>query len=165
MEPQPAVHVTGALALNCCVCPCGVVAETGVITIGETTVTLAVPLPLPFVAVAVIVQTLGYSGALKSPVDEIVPHVVAHVDAVLAENCCVTPSFTVTEAGDTVVAKQGREANNKDTRTPARDQGRQAIYPSQLRGQLSERQQRGTVRYRCVRAPGNAAAASLIIER
>jgi hypothetical protein len=87
MVPQPAVQVTGALALNCCVCPCGVVAETGVITIGETTLTLAVALPLPSVAVAVIVHTLGYRGAVKSPADEIDPHVVVHVEAVVAENC------------------------------------------------------------------------------
>jgi hypothetical protein len=59
IDPHAAVQVTGALAVNCCVWPCGVVADTGVITMGETTFTLAVALPLPFVAVAVIVQTLG----------------------------------------------------------------------------------------------------------
>ena len=53
MLPHFAVQDTGMLALNCCVCPCGVFADTGVITIGDATVTLAVALPLPFVAVAV----------------------------------------------------------------------------------------------------------------
>ena len=87
IDPQAAVQVTGALAVNCCVCPCGVVADAGVITMGETTLTLAFALPLPSVAVAVIVQTFGYSGALKSPADEIDPQFVVHVEAVLAVNC------------------------------------------------------------------------------
>jgi hypothetical protein len=57
--PHLAVHVTGALAVNCWVCPWGVVADTGVITMGDTTFTLAVALPLPLVAVAVMVHTFG----------------------------------------------------------------------------------------------------------
>jgi hypothetical protein len=76
------------LAVNCWVLPCGVFADTGVITMGDTTVTLAVALPLPSVAVAFTLQVvLGYKGALNSPVDEIEPHVVVHVDATLAVNC------------------------------------------------------------------------------
>jgi hypothetical protein len=59
IEPQPAVHATGTLAVNCCVIPRGVVADTGVIMIGETTVTVAVELPLPLVAFAVTVQEWG----------------------------------------------------------------------------------------------------------
>jgi hypothetical protein len=58
MLPHFAVHVTGMLAVNCCVFPCGVLADTGVITIGDTTVTLAVALPLPLVAVAVTLQVV-----------------------------------------------------------------------------------------------------------
>ena len=54
--PHFAVHVTCMFAVNCCVCPCGVFADAGLMMMGETTVTLAVLLPLPFVAVAVTVQ-------------------------------------------------------------------------------------------------------------
>ncbi len=53
MVPHFAVQVTAMLAVNCCVLPCGVLAETGVITIGETTLIVAVAAPLPLVAVAV----------------------------------------------------------------------------------------------------------------
>ena len=56
--PHLAVHVAGTLALNCWVPPCGVLADTGVITIGDTTVTFAEALPLPSVAVAVMVQVV-----------------------------------------------------------------------------------------------------------
>src|SRR3954470_4678584 len=90
MVPHLAVHVTGMLAVNCCVCPCGVFADTGVMMIGETTVTFAVLVPLPFVAVAVTVQVvLAYSGALKRPVVETVPQFFVHVAAEVAVNCCV----------------------------------------------------------------------------
>jgi hypothetical protein len=58
MVPHFAVQVTGMLAVNCCVLPCGVLAETGVITIADTTVTAALTLPLPFVAVAVTLQVV-----------------------------------------------------------------------------------------------------------
>jgi len=59
MLPQDVIQETGALALNCCVCPWGVVAATGVMVIGETTFTLAVALPLPSVAFAVMVHNFG----------------------------------------------------------------------------------------------------------
>ena len=36
--------------------PCGVFADPGVMTIGDTTVDLAVTVPLPFMAFAVMVQ-------------------------------------------------------------------------------------------------------------
>jgi hypothetical protein len=87
MVPHFAVQVTGWLAVNCRVFPCAVCAETGVITIGETTVTLTVALPLPSAASAVTAQVvLGYKGAWKSPVEDIDPHDVVHVDATLAAN-------------------------------------------------------------------------------
>ena len=35
MVPHLAVHVTGMFALNCCVCPCGVFADAGVMTIAK----------------------------------------------------------------------------------------------------------------------------------
>ena len=54
--PHFAIHFTGALDVNCCVFPCTVRAETGVIVIGDTMFTLAVDAPLPFVAVAVTIQ-------------------------------------------------------------------------------------------------------------
>ena len=53
IDPHFADHVTGMLAENCCVFPCDVAAETGVITIGDTTVKLAVAFPLELVAVTV----------------------------------------------------------------------------------------------------------------
>jgi hypothetical protein len=99
IDPHAAVHVTGALAVNCCVCPCGVIAETGVITIGDTTEGFVVAVWPPLVAVAVMVQTLGYRGALNNPVDEIEPQSVAHVAPLPAVNCCVAPSSTVGFAG------------------------------------------------------------------
>lgn len=37
MLPHDAAHVTGEFAVNCCVCPCGVLALEGVITMGEVT--------------------------------------------------------------------------------------------------------------------------------
>jgi hypothetical protein len=96
-----AVHVTGMLAMNCWVCPCGVFADTGLMTMGETTVTFAVLLPLPFVAVAVTVQlVLAYSGAFKRPVEEIVPQFFVHVAAELAVNCWVAFSWTVAVPGE-----------------------------------------------------------------
>jgi hypothetical protein len=58
MVPHFAVQVTGMLAENCCVLPWGVLADDGVITIGETTLTVAVALPLPLVAVAVTLQVV-----------------------------------------------------------------------------------------------------------
>jgi len=56
--PHFAIHVTGMLAVNCCVFPCGVFADVGVMTIGDVTVTFAVTLPLPLVAFAVTVHVV-----------------------------------------------------------------------------------------------------------
>jgi len=110
ITPHLAVQVTGWLAENYCVVPCGVFAETGVIKIGETTVTFAGALPLPSAAFAVTEQVvLGYKGALKSPVEEIDPHVVVQVDATLAVNCIVAYSCRVTDVGETVTAKAGKQ--------------------------------------------------------
>ncbi len=58
MVPHFAVQDTGMLAVNCCVCPWGVLADAGVITMADTTVTAALALPLPLVAVAVTLQEL-----------------------------------------------------------------------------------------------------------
>jgi hypothetical protein len=86
--PHCTVQFTGLEALNCCVDPCGVIAATGVMMIGETTVIFAVALPLPSVAVAVTTQVrLGYSGAVKRPPEEIPPQLVFQVDRLLAVNC------------------------------------------------------------------------------
>jgi hypothetical protein len=101
MVPHLAVHDTGMLAVNCWVCPCGVLADGGVMMIAETTVTFAVLLPLPFVAVAVTVQVvLGYSGAVKRPAEETDPQVFDHVAAEVAVNCFVAFSWTVAVAGE-----------------------------------------------------------------
>ena len=118
MVPHFAVHVTGMFAVNCCVCPCGVFADGGVITIGDTTVTAAATLPLPLVAVAVTLQVvLGYSGALKRPAVETDPHVVVHVDGVLAVNCFVAFSETVADVGEIVTATPGTETHRRQERT------------------------------------------------
>jgi hypothetical protein len=86
--PHFATQVTGTEAVNCCVDPSGVVAATGVMTIGDTTVMFAVALSPPLVAVAVTAQVvLGYSGAVKRPAEEMAPQVVVHVDVWLAVNC------------------------------------------------------------------------------
>jgi hypothetical protein len=52
IEPQDALHVTGMLAVNCCVCPCTVLAVAGVMVMGEVTFTPVEALPLPLVEVA-----------------------------------------------------------------------------------------------------------------
>jgi hypothetical protein len=112
--PHFALQITGAEAVNCWVCPGDVVAETGVITIGETIVRLDVAVPLPSVAVAFMVQAvLGYSGALKSPAEVIVPQVVVQVDGTLALNCSVAFSWIVAEVGTTFNAKAGRHMKIK----------------------------------------------------
>jgi hypothetical protein len=121
MDPHLAVQVTGALAVNCWVFPCGVLAETGDMVMGETIVTLAVAAPLPLVAVAVTVQVVvGYKGALSKPAVEIEPHVVVHLDAVLAVNCWVAFSLTVTVLGEMVTAKAGRLSSSNDVTITAR---------------------------------------------
>ena len=58
MVPHFAVHETGIFAVNCCVFPCGVLADVGVMVIGEVTVTLAPTLPVPLVAFAVTVHVV-----------------------------------------------------------------------------------------------------------
>jgi|SRR5579863_1680802 len=75
MMPQDTDHETGELAVNCCVCPCGVLALAGVIAMGDTTVAVVAALwPLPSDAVAVTVHDDGLKGAMKRPAEEIVPH-------------------------------------------------------------------------------------------
>jgi hypothetical protein len=103
IEPQEAAQVTGWLAENCCVRFTAVVAEEGVIVIGE--VTVAVPLAvrlLPSVAVAVTVQDPAVNGAVKRPVPSTEPQLAPHVAPRLAENCCVPPSLTLAVVGETV---------------------------------------------------------------
>ena len=56
--PHFAIHVTGMFAVNCCVFPCGVFADVGVMVIGDVTVIFALTLPLPLVAFAVTVQVV-----------------------------------------------------------------------------------------------------------
>ena len=103
MVPHFAVHVTGMFAVNCWVCPCGVFADAGVMTIGETTVTLAVA------ASAAVrgcsshrARGAGISGAFRRPAEEIDPQLVDHVAAEFAVNCWVAFSWTVADAGEIV---------------------------------------------------------------
>ena len=102
--PHAAVQVTGAEALNCCVLPCGVLAETGDMIIGETTITFVVPVAPPLVAFAVTVQVAGYSPAWNSPVDDTEPQVVVHVLATLAFSWSVAFSLIVWLLGVIVTA-------------------------------------------------------------
>lgn len=55
--PHFAVHDTGMLAVNCCVAPSGTDADTGVITMGETSVSAAVAV-LPSEPLAVTVHVV-----------------------------------------------------------------------------------------------------------
>jgi len=124
-EPHFALQVTGAEALNCCVDPSGVVAETGVMMIGDTRVTLAFALPLPSFAVAVTTQVvLGYSGALNSPEEEMLPQVVFHVDGRLAVNCLVAFSSTVALVGTTVTARAVKDVRIRKMKESVRAEGR-----------------------------------------
>jgi hypothetical protein len=66
-------------------------------------VTIAVPVPPGPVALTVAVPEDGIDvGAVYKPEDVTEPEVALHVVALLAENCCVPPSTTVTVAGKTV---------------------------------------------------------------
>jgi hypothetical protein len=100
MLPHDAAHVTGEFAVNCCVCPVGVLTLAGVIVIGEFTVaTVEAVWPLPSVAVALMVHDDGARGAVNKPADEIEPQVAVKVAPLLAENCCVAPSVMVGDRG------------------------------------------------------------------
>ena len=60
MLPHPALQFTGTLVVNCCVCPCGVLALVGVMMIGDTMFAVEDAVwPLPSVAVAVMVHGPG----------------------------------------------------------------------------------------------------------
>jgi hypothetical protein len=60
MVPQPALQFTGILAVNCWVCPCGVLTLTGDRMMGDTILAVVDPVaPLPPVAVAVMVHGPG----------------------------------------------------------------------------------------------------------
>jgi hypothetical protein len=95
IEPQLAHQTTGAEDVNCCVKPCGVVAATGDIVTGDTTVTFTDPVLPSLVAFAVIVQVPGYSAARYSPAEEMPPHEAVHVALALAVNWSVAFSFIV----------------------------------------------------------------------
>jgi hypothetical protein len=64
IDPHVALHVTAALAVNCCVWPCTVEADAGVMLIGEVTAAVVLALPPPVVEVAVIVHGPASSGAV-----------------------------------------------------------------------------------------------------
>jgi hypothetical protein len=100
MLPQDAAQITEEFAVNCCVCPAGVLALEGVITIGELTVaTVEAVWPLPSVAVALTVHDEGARGAVNKPVDEMVPQDAVKLAALLAVNCFVAPSVMVGDNG------------------------------------------------------------------
>ena len=100
MLPHDAAQVTGEFAVNCCVCPEGVLALEGVITIGELTVaTVEAVWPLPSVALALMVHDDGARGAVNKPADEIEPQVAVKVAPLLAVNCFVAPSVIVGDKG------------------------------------------------------------------
>ena len=123
MLPQDAVQITGTLAVNCCVCPCAVVALEGVMTTGEVMVAVvAAILPLPSAAVAVMVQEPGAKGAVYRPVfPSMLPQVVAQVAKMSDVNCCVAPSLKVGLRGEIVSASRlGTPAENRKANTMER---------------------------------------------
>ena len=100
IDPHDALQVTAVFAVNCCVCPCGVLAEAGVIVIGEVTFAVVEAVPVPLVAVAVTVQGPGSSGAVYSPPDVTLPQLAVKFAALVVVNCCVAPSVTVGLIGE-----------------------------------------------------------------
>ena len=103
IDPQLDVHVTDVFAVNCCAVPCAVLTVVGLTVIGEITFAVAEAVRPP-PCVAVIVHTMGKSGAVKSPFDEIVPQSLVHVVEPVDVNCCVPFSVTVTCVGEILSA-------------------------------------------------------------
>lgn len=85
------------MAVNCCVCPCAVVAAAGVMaSAAEIVATVDVTWPLPSVAVAVMEHEAGLDGVWYRPVvAPMVPQDAVHVDATLDVNCCCVPAGKV----------------------------------------------------------------------
>ena len=106
--------MTGISAVNCCAAPCGVFAAAGLTAIGEITFAVAEAVRPP-PCVAVIVHTMGKSGALKSPLDEIVPQSLVHVVEPVDVNCCVPFSATVTCVGEILSATKFGAQNTLKT--------------------------------------------------
>jgi hypothetical protein len=108
--PPVADHVTGLLepvtvAVNCCVAPAirlALVGETFTVT-GDETVTVALAETPLSVAVTVTVPVV--LGAVKSPVELIVPALAVHVGEAdvpltVAVNCWVVPSCRLADVGE-----------------------------------------------------------------
>jgi hypothetical protein len=124
IAPHLAVQLTAMLAVNGCEPPWATLGPTGLSVSGDTTATCAVALPVPLVAVAVTTQlVVGYSGALKRPVDDTVPQLVFQVDGVLAVNWRVAFSCTLAEVGETVIASAVRDENARHTTTKTQKRG------------------------------------------
>jgi hypothetical protein len=105
MLPQLDAQLTALFAVNCRVCPGGVVAIEGDIDRGEVMLALAVAIcPLP--SVAVTEQEVAMKGAVKRPVLETLPQEVDHFAAALAVNFCVAFSVTVTCVGEMLSANR-----------------------------------------------------------
>jgi hypothetical protein len=99
MPPQEDDQVAAIFALNCCVCPPGVMVLEGVMVSGEVTVA-TVDASVPPEDVAVTVQDAKNRGAVNSPVALMLPQEAAKVALPLAVNCCVAPSLTVGLGGE-----------------------------------------------------------------
>ena len=99
--PHDAAQLTAMLAVNCCVAPCGVDAEAGVMLSGLVMVAIVASVwPVPSVAVAVMVQAPARVGAVNRPAPVMLPQLAVHVTASVAANCWVAPSLTVGFSGE-----------------------------------------------------------------
>jgi hypothetical protein len=96
MLPQAADQFTATLAMNCCVWPWSVVAEAGVMVMGDVIVAVVDAVLPPLIAVAFTVQAPVVNGAVKDPLlAPIVPQEAVHVTGTLAVKDCAAPSLTV----------------------------------------------------------------------
>src|SRR5579871_143810 len=96
--PHEADQLTVTLAVNCwAVLTCNV-AVPGVTTTLAATVTSAIPV-FPEPSVAVTTQCPVEFGAIYMPLTSMVPQEADQVTIVLAVNCCIAPSISVTEPG------------------------------------------------------------------
>ncbi len=105
IEPAAALQEVTLDAENCCFAPRRRVAVAGAIVKRGSNVTVAVALPPGPVAVIVSVP-LGVivAGAVYRPAAVIVPASALHAVTLLAENCSVAASPTVTAAGEIIGA-------------------------------------------------------------
>ncbi len=88
MPPQLEAQLTSMFAVKIWVCPGGVVAVAGVITMGDVTDAVAFAACPPLAGVAVMVQDPAVRGAVYAPMlGSMEPHEADQVAGALAVNC------------------------------------------------------------------------------